>query len=47
MFKKLMAMFAVVALLGVLSMLTGCQDKRTIHTESTTSSPGETHTVVE
>jgi hypothetical protein len=47
MFKKLTTMFLVMALLGILPMVAGCQDKKTIHTESTTSSPGETHTVVE
>ena len=47
MFKQMMAMLVVVAMLGVLPMLSGCQDKKTVHTESTTSSPGEEHTVVE
>jgi hypothetical protein len=47
MFKKMMAMLVVVTMLGVLPMLSGCQDKKTVHTESTTNTPGETHTVVE
>jgi hypothetical protein len=48
MVKKMMAMLVVVAMLGVLPMLAGC-DKNEVrtHSESTTNSPGETHTVVE
>ena len=48
MFKKMMAMLVVVALLGVLPMLMGCEkNEYRTHSESTTNSPGETHTVVE
>ncbi len=47
MFKKMMVIVLVVALLGVLPMLCGCQNEQRVHTESTTNSAGETHTVVE